>query len=105
MAVRIEDGINLGALFEETLRLCAMSHKEAAILAGMKPDAWSRAMKGEQPFDLWKLRHLPIRFWHTFLPKLASALIQSWFEEACGERRMVRAELRSAKAEETRKRA
>lgn len=105
MAVRVETGIDLGGLIEQTLRDVAMSHKEASLIAGMKPDTWSRALKGEQPLDLWKLRQLPIRFWHAFLPKLASALIQSWFEETCGERRMVRASLREPSDEETRKRA
>jgi hypothetical protein len=92
-------GIDLGRLIDETLRVIDMSHKEAALTATMDPPQWTRALRGEQPLDLWKLRYLPLRFWQVFLPKFASALIQAWFDETVGERRMVRAELKDRQQE------
>lgn len=97
--VRVHEGIDVGKVLSDSLRECAMQHKEAWLVCEVDGAGWSRSLKGEQPLDLWKLRQLPIRFWHVFLPKLASALIQAWFEEACGDRRMVRAELRESDKE------
>jgi hypothetical protein len=95
--VDISQGVDVGAEIIATLSEIQMAHKEASILCGYPAtdrSGFSRALKGEQPLDLWRLRHLPLTFWRVFLPKFASALIREWFDAMHGDYRMVRASIR-----------
>jgi len=94
LPVHVESGVNVGALIDQVCRELDMTHKDAWITCGYGDGAqWHRALKGEAPLDLWKLRNLPIKFWQLFLPKLASALIQRFFTDLEIPYRMTRADV------------
>lgn len=95
LPVVVAQGVDVGSIVATCLRELDLTHKDAWITCGYGDGAqWHRALKGEAPLDLWKLRLLPIRFWQLFLPRFASALIQSYFDNLCEPLRMARAELR-----------
>ena len=102
LAVRIEDGIDLGLILEQSLIECAMSHKEASLTCSVDEASWSRMLRGERPMDLWKLRQLPLKVFQVFLPKLASALIQQWMRDLAIPYRMARAEIKEHEAKKER---
>lgn len=95
-AAIVSHGIDMGALVAQALHACEMQHKEAWLIGGY-PNAsqWSKAIDGDAPLDLWRLRHLPIRWWQCFLPLLASALIRQFWADQSSDLRMVKADLRS----------
>lgn len=105
MAVDVRDGIDMGALVGASINELGMQHKEAWLACGY-PNAsqWSKALIGEAPLDLWKMRHLPARFWRVFLMKLASAVICQFWDDVSGDMQMVKADVESSHSEE-RKRA
>lgn len=98
MSVVVSDGVDVGAIVAAVLSELQMSHKEAGIVCGYKEtdrSGFARALMGEQPLDLWRMRHLPIGFWQRFLPRLAGALIGQWFDGALAEKKtMARAGLK-----------
>lgn len=103
LPVIVSDGVHVGALIDQVCRELDMPHKEAWLICGYGDGAqWHRALKGEAPLDLWKLRHLPIRFWQVLLPKLASALIQRFFTDLTVPYRMVRADVDERESEKRR---
>jgi len=98
--VDVDHGVNVGALVSEALHDCDMQHKEAYLTCGLDAAGWSRSLCGKQPLDLWKLRHMPIRWWQSFLAKLASALIKQMFSDFSTDLKMAKATLPVAKAKD-----
>ena len=99
MAIRVEDGIHVGHVLNRVLQELGMSHREAAQACGIHESKFSEGIDGERPLDLWRLRLLPLRFWQTFLPALASALIQQWMVDRCRPYKMLKCELKEDKKE------
>jgi hypothetical protein len=103
--VNVADGLDVGAVVADVLRRLDLSQKQASIYCGYPAgdcSGFSRALAGELPLDLWRLRHLPKEFWKEFIPALASAFIREWFADLLGDFKMARADI---KAREERKRA
>jgi hypothetical protein len=100
MPMVVNDGVDVGGLVADCLRELDICHKEAWMVAGYGDGAqWHRALKGQAPLDLWKLRHLPIQFWQKFLPKLASSLIQQFFVDVAEPYRMAKADVKPVEHE------
>jgi hypothetical protein len=94
MPVAVESGVDVGSLVAKCVADLEMTHKDAWVTCGYGDGAqWHRALKGEAPLDLWKLRHLSIKFWQLLLPRLASALIQQFFSDLSVPYRMARADI------------
>ena len=81
LPVQIEAGVDLGTLIVKAMAEAEVTHTEMWMVQGY-PDAsqWSKALKGQAPLDLWRLRHLcqtraHMVFWTIFLSKYAGALI------------------------------
>jgi hypothetical protein len=85
VAVRVEDGIDVGALIADTLIEIRMSHKEAALTCGVDQGNWTRGLQGLGPIDLWRVRLMPFRFWQVFIVKLTSALTVQWMHEVSAD--------------------
>lgn len=96
----VESRVDVGALVRATTTSLGMSLKEFAITTGMDESTLTKALRGAAPLDLWKLCRLPLTWWQTFLPKLASALIQAWFSEVTVDVRMAKADLRDERKKE-----
>jgi len=94
LPVVVSAGVDVGAIIDATNRELDMSHKQCWLECEIDGASWSRMLRGEAPADLWRLRHLPLKWWQVFLGKFASALIRRRFDEMCGELRMVKADLR-----------
>ena len=93
-----EQGIDVGALIDRVVRdpRNELTHKECWILQGYPdPSQWSKAIHAQAPLDLWRMRHLPYRFWMPFLQELASAVIAQWWDARIGDLQMVKADLSS----------
>lgn len=89
MTVDPNAGINMGALVRQSMREVEMLDKEGWIACGY-PSAsqFSKALAGEAPLDLWRMRDMPAKFWRVFLFKLASAVIcQFWDDVTQSERK------------------
>jgi hypothetical protein len=100
LPVQVEAGVDVGSLIATVCRELDMPHTEAWIICGYRDGAqWHRALKGEAPLDLWKLRLLPWKFWERFLPRLGSALIARFFTDLIGPYRMVRADMDQRESE------
>lgn len=99
MATVTADGIHVGNVVRIALNDAHMEHKEAWICGGYPNQSqWSKALDGDAPLDLWRMRNFPLRFWQVFLPLMASALIRSWFDETRADMTLVvAAEKQSAK--------
>lgn len=82
MAVDVRAGIDMGKLVRDALRECDMQHTEAYLIQ-QYPNAsqFSKALAGDAPLDLWRMRHLPVRFWRVFMFKLAAAVIEQFWED------------------------
>jgi hypothetical protein len=90
MGVIVSDGIDVGGLLIDALRLVDVSHKEAGLCCGVDASQFARAIRGKAPLDLWKLRHLPKRVWPVFMAQMASALIVHWWCQEMTEHTSVR---------------
>ena len=94
MATNPRVGLNVGDLVEAAMREAGLFHKDMWIAQGYPdPSQWSKALHGQAPLDLWRMRALPIRFWQAFLPKFASALIVQMFDDLQVPLRMARSEI------------
>lgn len=108
MAVRVEDGIDLGALIVKAMAEAELPHAAMWIDQGYPdPSQWSKALKGQAPLDLWRLRKLcasraHMVFWAVFLSKFASALIARSVDQVFGPLRMARAEIREHETKDRR---
>lgn len=98
-AVDVNAGINVGLVLDRVLHEIWMTHKEAALTCGMSEGKLSEGIDGVKPLDLWRLRHLPMRFWQAFLPALAAELIKQWMVDRCRPYRMLKCELREERKE------
>ncbi len=59
--VNTRSGLDVGALLDQALRACGMTHKEAWLICGFTNAAeWSRAIEGVRKLDLHALACLPI---------------------------------------------
>jgi hypothetical protein len=104
--IAVESGVDVGALAAQCLVELGMTHKECWIVCGYGDGAqWHRALKGEAPLDLWRLRHLSIKWWQLFLPRLASALIQQFFSDLSVPYRMARASVDEHEQQQQQKRS
>lgn len=93
--------IQIGKLVDTALRQCGMSHKEAAILAGVSLSEWSRAIHALARFDASWLLALPWRFHAVYAPLYLNAVVEALIVDI--QPQMVKADLRNA--EDERKRA
>lgn len=100
LAVRVSDGIDVGVLARQATRDVEMEHKEAAMLCGLDAAGWYRGLEGHAPLDLWKLRHLPLRWWQVFIRLLADALIADWWANQEFPFRQAKADLRAKREKE-----
>lgn len=73
---------NVGATVHATLQAIDMSHKEAALIAGMDFAQWSRGVNGLGPLDLHKLARLPWRFQALWIQKYVRLCVTVWLEDA-----------------------
>ena len=96
MGVNVRDGIDMGALVRASIEEVGMQHKGAWRECGY-PNAsqWSKALCGEAPLDLWKMRHMNAKFWRAFMLRLASAVICQFWDDLVGEREMVKSKFTS----------
>ena len=99
MPVQVEAGIDIGALIVKAMGEAELTHTAMWIDQGY-PDAsqWSKALKGQAPLDLWRLRQLHqsrphMVFWAVFLSKFASALIARSMAQLFEPLRMAKADI------------
>lgn len=94
--VQVNAGVDIGALIVKAMAEAELTHTAMWMDQGYPdPSQWSKALKGQAPLDLWRMRHIrSSKFWQTFLSKFASALIVAWYDELFGPTRMARANLR-----------
>ena len=111
LPVQVEDGIDLGALIVKAMSEAELTHAAMWIDQGYPdPSQWSKALKGQAPLDLWRLRKLHTSrahmvFWSVFLSKLASALIARSFSQIFETYAMAKADLRSQDTESAKRRS
>jgi len=106
LPVCVEDGIDVGDLIVKAMGEAELSHTAMWIDQGY-PDGsqWAKALRGQAPLDLWRLRRLctsrpHLVFWSVFLSKLASALIARSFNQMFETYQMAKADLRKREHEE-----
>lgn len=97
--VQVEGGVDVGAVFIESLEEAHMTHKDAWMPMRVTEGDFSNALAGRRSLDLWKMRELPWRFWAVFIPKFGRALLRQHFVDLQRPYRMLRAELREEEKE------
>ena len=109
--VQVEDGIDLGSLIAKAMGEAELSHSAMWIDQGYPdPSQWSKALKGQAPLDLWRLRKLctsraHMVFWSVFLSKLASALIARSFAQMFDAYQMAKADIQTQEDSQKRRSA
>lgn len=100
LPAHVEDGIDLGALITAAMGEVGLCHSEMWRDQDYPdPSQWSKALRGQAPLDLWRMRHLvknrqQMQFWAVFLSKLASALIARSFAQMFETYHMAKTDLR-----------
>lgn len=108
LPVCVEDGIDVGDLIVKAMGDVGLCHSEMWRDQGYPdPSQWSKALKGQAPLDLWRLRHLvknrgEMQFWAVFLSKFASALIARSFNQVFETFAMAKADIRQQEQKERR---
>ena len=104
--VQVADGVDVGELIVKAMSEAELSHTAMWIDQGYPdPSQWAKALKGQAPLDLWRLRKLctsraHMVFWSVFLSKFASALIARSFSQMFDTYAMVKADLRKQEVTE-----
>lgn len=99
MAVRVEDGIDVGAILRRVLAKHDLSFKAVWLQIEVDGASFSRALVGQQPLDLWRLRKLDARVFVDLLTALATAVVAQWFEDVQVPLRMAKVDPESVKKE------
>lgn len=105
--VQVADGIDVGDLIVKAMGEVGLCHSEMWRDQGYPdPSQWSKALRGQAPLDLHRLRHLvknrqQMQFWAVFLSKLASALIARSFAQMFETYAMAKADLRKQETQTT----
>lgn len=101
--VQVDAGIDVGRLMEETIAERGLLHKDIYLTCQIDPSQWTRALHGQAPLDLWRLRQISdLQFWAIFLRKFSGALVEYWFKQKHVDVRMARASLHAAHDEQKR---
>src|SRR3990167_2902349 len=88
-----EARLHHGRLVDTAIRQARMSHKEAALLAGVPFSEWSRAVHAQARFDAAWLLKLPWRFHAVYAPLYLNAVVDALVADL--QPRMLKADMRA----------